>query len=1114
MPDVTPSSPLALFQSAWSVAARRDVVHLAVPALPGAAAAAAVITASREGNGAVVAVTADPDELEALYTDLRTLLRGDEETEIVLFPPDEAAPGDEIDPELSGTRQAALRRLKDLPGAGAEGASGTGGGAPRGPFLFLTTLGSLLRPIPDPDALGEASIALAVDAETPFEALVGKLAANGYERLQQVAEKGEMAIRGGILDIWPLTRPLPVRLEFFGDTVESIRAFDPGTQVSVEQLPDITIPPLSTRAFPCARLAEWLPEGCTVFWLDHDRLRREAEEAALAGAAADAGGDAPRATEPVNPLRAWERVVASVSARHPRRHYFCGEPPPPRTLSMDLDVVPPPGLGDLGEEASHPEVTDLARRRLLAQLAGQAAEGEEVHVFLDTAGSREWLARELGEDTPVNFVRGVLSGGFLLPSKRLSVLAQSDLYAVRKRSGYRTVPPSVASLGGRLDTPADLSPGDLVVHVDHGVGRFLGTTEIEIGGQRSEVFTIEYADGAKLHVPVSQVHLLSRYIGLGGARGVRLHSLGGKRWTREKTAAERAVIDLAASLLETQARRAACPGIAFDIEPGWMEPFEAAFPFRETADQLRVIAEVKEDMAKPRPMDRLICGDAGYGKTEIAIRAAFIAAMNGRQTAVLVPTTILAEQHYGSFRERMGGYPLRIDVLSRFRTPSERARTLGDLASGRVDIVIGTHALLQPGVRFRDLGLVILDEEQRFGVAHKERLKQVRALVDVLTLSATPIPRTLYLSMTGARDLSLLQTPPLERLPIETRLVRDSDSEIRTAILREMRRNGQVYYLYNRVLTIGLARERLARVVPEARVIVAHGQMPPGELADAMRRFERGDADVLLCTTIAGSGIDIPRANTILIDRADRFGMADLYQLRGRVGRSSHKGFACLLLPPHGHLDSDARERLAALQRHGGLGGGFNLAMRDLEIRGAGNLLGAAQSGHIAAIGFALYCQLLRRTVARLKGETPPMLVDVDLQIEGVDFSPGSGDPDSGASLPYAYVEEDAQRMLFHRRIAEASTVGEVRALRTELADRFGKPPPAAVRLLRLAELRVAAAKLGVRRIEAKDGVARIYRHSDRSPFTIRGRLPRLRTGADADARIAALFKVLRRMGE
>jgi transcription-repair coupling factor (superfamily II helicase) len=647
-----------------------------------------------------------------------------------------------------------------------------------------------------------------------------------------------------------------------------------------------------------------------------------------------------------------------------------------------------------------------------------------------------------------------------------------------------------------------------VVHVDYGIGRFLGSTEVEVNGQRSEVFSLEYAGGAKLHVPVSHAHLLSRYVGVAGHK-IKLHALGGRRWTKEKTDAERAVIDLASSLLETQASRSIMGGVAFDVEPAWMHEFEAAFPYQETPDQERVIAEVKRDMGAPRPMDRLICGDAGYGKTEIAMRAAFIAVMNSRQVAVLVPTTVLAEQHFEVFSDRMSAYPIRIEVVSRFHHDVRRKQILADAAEGKVDILIGTHALLADGVTFQNLGLLIIDEEQRFGVTHKEKLKQVKQTVDVLTLSATPIPRTLYMSMTGARDLSLLQTPPRERLAVETKVAHDTDNVIRNAIRQELNRNGQTFFLYNRVRTIHLMRQRIRELVPDARIEIAHGQMASPTLARVMREFEAGEIDVLLCTTLVENGLDIPRANTILIHRADRFGIADLYQLRGRVGRSSQKGFAWLLLPDSGLVDADARQRIAALQKHSGLGAGFNLALRDLEIRGAGNLLGAAQSGHIAAIGFGLYCQLLRRTIARMKGESPPLMVDVDVSLDFLDFSPGTVDLENAACLPYAYIEDEGHRLIIHRRIAEAVSLNEVKALRDELTDRYGKPPTPALRLLRITELRILAAQKKIGRIETSDGKIYLYPAATRAPININNRIPRL-TGKNADGKLACVIKTVR----
>ena len=669
-----------------------------------------------------------------------------------------------------------------------------------------------------------------------------------------------------------------------------------------------------------------------------------------------------------------------------------------------------------------------------------------------------------------------LSGGFELPG--LVVVSKADRVFAKRKTHFRR---SAAPAGARIGDFEELDPGEYVVHAEYGVGRYVGSSEIMVDGRRSEVFTIEYADGGKLHVPAAHAHLLSRYIGVKGEK-VRLHRLDGKRWAKDRRDAQRAVTDIAASLLETQAKRETTPGFAYDVACEGLDAFEAAFPYEETPDQAAAIAAVKADLAKTRPMDRLVCGDAGYGKTEVAMRAAYIAAMNGKQVAVLAPTTVLAEQHFETFTSRFDGTPIRIESVSRFQSGATHGGTFGRLASGACDIVIGTHALLSHRIRFRDLGLIVIDEEQRFGVRQKEFLKAVRATADVLTLSATPIPRTLYLSMTGARDLSLLRSPPRERVAVDTRIMRDSDETVRSAIAAELARGGQVFFLHNRVGTLGRVEKRLKAVCPEARIVSAHGRMDSKTLARKMREFERGEFDVLLSTTIVESGIDIPRANTILVDRADMFGMADLYQLRGRVGRSSRQGFAYFLLPPSGIVDSDARERLSALKRHGGLGGGFGLAVRDLELRGAGNLLGSQQSGHIAAVGFGLYCQLLKRTIAMMKGEKVRDVVDVKLNL---DFDCGR--------IPYDYIEEDSQRLGLMRRFAEAQSARDVKILSDEMRDRFGPPPPEAALFVKAAALRVACAAAEIESVDAKDSRAVLYKKGSREIFrvmTLRGKSP------------------------
>ena len=751
---------------------------------------------------------------------------------------------------------------------------------------------------------------------------------------------------------------------------------------------------------------------------------------------------------------------------------YTGDPAPAGVPTYDFQTTSLPGFAELGaDEAHHPELFDAARKRLDQHIAAATSRGDLVLRLDDLSGGFELAGvGDRGQPTP----------NLLVVTKSDRVFAKRTRHASnlkRQTSNFAT--------GPRLSDFDDLEPGEYVVHVDYGVGRYIGSSEILVDGRRSEVFTIEYADGGKLHVPAAHAHLLSRYVGVKG-EAVRLHRLDGKRWEKDKKDAQKAVADLAAALLETQAKRETVPGFAYDVHCDGREAFDAAFPYEETADQLAAIAAIEKDLAATKPMDRLVCGDAGYGKTEVAMRAAFIAAMNGKQVAVLAPTTVLAEQHFETFTSRFDGTPIRIESCSRFQSAGTHAGTFQRLATGACDIVIGTHAILSSKICFRDLGLIIIDEEQRFGVRHKEHLKRLRATADVLTLSATPIPRTLYLSMTGARDLSLLRSPPRERVAVETRIVRDSDETIRTAIESELLRGGQVFFLHNRVSDIGRVEKRLSallgaesRHLPSTpttirrtpRIVVAHGQMDSRTLAKKMRDFERGEYDILLSTTIVESGIDIPRANTILVDKADTFGLADLYQLRGRVGRSSKQGYAYFLLPPSGSVDSDARERLAALKRHGGLGSGFNLAVRDLELRGAGNLLGSQQSGHIAAVGFGLYCQLLQRTIALLKGEKVKAVVDVKLNL---DFA--------NPRLPYDYIEEDVQRLSLMKRFAEAQDVRVVKALKAEMKDRFGPLPPEAEEFVRIAELRVVCANAGVEHVDVKGQRAVFYRVGDPRP--------------------------------
>jgi transcription-repair coupling factor (superfamily II helicase) len=629
---------------------------------------------------------------------------------------------------------------------------------------------------------------------------------------------------------------------------------------------------------------------------------------------------------------------------------------------------------------------------------------------------------------------------------------------------------------------------------------------------------IEYApanpgdEPPKLYVPVTEAHLVGKYVGAGKAHPP-LNTLGGTRWRKAREQAERAVRDVAAELLQIQAVRESQPGHAFKPDAPWQREFESAFLFEETPDQWRAIQETKSDMEKPKPMDRLICGDVGFGKTEVAIRAAFKAVMDGKQVAVLVPTTVLAQQHFNTFRERLADYPIRIELLSRFRTRRQQQRVVKDLAHGGVDMVIGTHRLIQNDILFKDLGLVVIDEEQRFGVLHKEKFKRLRTQVDVLTLSATPIPRTLYLALTGARDMSTIQTPPHDRLPVETIVTQFDERVIRDAIQRELNRGGQVFFLHNRVMTIQAMADRLKRLLPHARLVIGHGQMDADELEAVMTQFVNGKADVLLSTTIIESGLDIPNANTIIIDRADRFGLSDLYQLRGRVGRYKHQAYAYLLLPRHVSLLTDVRKRISAIRQYSTLGSGFKIAMRDLEIRGAGNLLGSEQSGHITAIGFELYCQLLKQSVSALKGEKVKPRVEVSVKLDFLDTENVKREEVNHASrithhasLPHTYVTEPQHRIEIYRKLAQAADKSALESLQTEMRDRFGPLPPPAELLLLVAELKILASEKSVTMIEVKADKLMLTRHGDF--ITLGGKFPRL-TKKEAKARLKEIKRLL-----
>jgi transcription-repair coupling factor (superfamily II helicase) len=807
---------------------------------------------------------------------------------------------------------------------------------------------------------------------------------------------------------------------------------------------------------------------------------------------------------------------------------------------------------DIGEFAAGDlALAEAKRAQFIERLKEWRANNTRVVIYFQTEGEIERF-REImaGATEGVDFVEGTLQRGFCFPAANLVVLSAAELFgrfAVHARRHLRRAERNRVQIDF-----SELNEGDLVVHLEHGIGRFLGllkiarstgfqpvgaagvspadsasspqrvrpvadkmladpTHKMSVQHEQQEVLGLEFADEARLYVPLEQAYLVSRYVGA-GKKSPPLSSLGDGKWARAKIKAAASIFDYAGKMLAIQAERQMHPGYAFAPDTKWQAEFERSFPFRETPDQMKAIINTKIDMERPRPMDRLICGDVGFGKTEVAVRAAFKAVMAGKQVAVLAPTTVLGQQHFDVFRQRMLDYPVRIEMLSRFRSQSEQKKVLQLLREGGVDIVIGTHRLISGDVVFKDLGLVVIDEEQRFGVLHKEKFKELFKLVDVLTLSATPIPRTLYLSLVGVKDMSTIETPPLNRLPVETVVSAYDERIIRTAIDRELERQGQVFFLHNRVATIEPARDRIVHLCPQSRVEIGHGQMDADELEAVMARFVAGKTDVLVCTTIIESGLDIPNANTIIIDRADQFGLADLYQLRGRVGRAEHKAYAYLLLPREMMTIGAARKRISAIKQYSSLGAGFRIAMRDLEIRGAGSILGTAQSGHIVAVGFDLYCQLLKQAVTQLKGEKPRLRLDVDLQLDFVvtneaEFVPATKTRSGGlqsakalgkaplleripAFIPVAYVSDPALRIRAYRNVAEVTSQEQLDRLRRDWRDRFGPLPPAVDNLFALIKIKLAAAESGVSRVEVRERKLMLTRHGDF--ILVAGKFPRL----------------------
>jgi transcription-repair coupling factor (superfamily II helicase) len=902
------------------------------------------------------------------------------------------------------------------------------------PLVVVATSAALAVPLPAPGAFGAATLRMSVGDSLDRELLLEALASAGYERVDTVVEVGQWSLRGGIVDIFAPTHPAPARLEFFGDDIESIRLFDPTSQRSQAALDELVVLPLETSAQDPgagpADLLAYLPATAVVV-IDSPRVLDE-----VAAAAPD---QAPLGERLAPRQRLELELVAGASG------------PPGFTLETQTVGRYSGRFAQLAEE-----VRGWRREGFRVRLVGaDAHQAEHLRQILREHGLEAVDAVGLGTADGLAVVVGECSSGFAIPALGLIVLTETEMFGARRRTLRRPR----YQRGSPITAFTDLAVGNLVVHDDHGIGRYLGLRTMHVGDRDGDYLLLEYADGNQLYLPVDRLDLISKYLG-GDATAARLDRLGGASWQRVKESVRAALREMAEELLKLYARRAVAEGHAFTSDTAWQREFEAAFRFEETTDQLRAIADVKQDMESNRPMDRLVAGDVGYGKTEVALRAAFKAVTEGMQVAVLVPTTVLAQQHWATFAERFAAFPARVELLSRFRSAAEQKAVVEGLRAGTVDVVIGTHRLLSRDVSFKRLGLLIVDEEHRFGVAHKERLKQFRAAVDVLALTATPIPRTLYMSLSGVRDMSVIETPPLDRLPVETMIRRFDKAVIREAVERELRRGGQVFFVHNRVQSLPSMARLLGELVPDARLVMAHGQMRERELEAAMVKFVSGQADVLVSTAIIESGLDIPASNTIIVNRADRFGLAQLYQLRGRVGRERQQAFCYLLIPADGRVDEQAQRRLRVLQELTELGSGFKLALRDLEIRGAGNLLGAQQHGHIAAVGFDLYSKLLAEAVRELKGEPTATTVEpvVSVNVEGF--------------LPEDYVPEVNQRLALYKRLAGAHSDEEVADLGAELADRFGPLPPPAEQLLDIVRIRVAARALHVERIEAGDGRA------------------------------------------
>jgi transcription-repair coupling factor (superfamily II helicase) len=1108
---------LALRDPALADLTRRAAERPERLAVVGPASARVLVAAALAQAGPLLVVAATGREADDLTAELRGYL-GDA---AALFPSWETLPHERLSPGVDtvGARLMLLRRLTHPDDARL------------GPPLriVVTTTRSLVQPMA-PGLAEVEPVTLTVGAEIDFEGLVARLVDLAYSRVDMVARRGEFAVRGGILDVFPPTAEHPVRVEFWGDEVSEMRMFAVADQRSI---PDIDVD--AVIAVPCrellmtadvreraaklavehprlenavpggvpdmlaklaegipvdgmeallpvlrpgelSSLADHLPAGTPVLVCDPEKVRTRAADLIKTGrefleaswSTAAVGGDAPIDLEELGASGFLQLEDVAAGARaggHP--WWTLSQLSDESAVALDIRSAP--------SARQHSSVAEI-----FAMLRAHVATGGHAAIVTPGTGTAHRICEQLADaETPAGMLEpgaepkagvvGVLRGpqhdGVIMPGSQLVVITESDL------TGNRVTAPEGKRLAAKrrnVVDPLALTAGDLVVHDQHGIGRFVEMTERVVGGARREYLVLEYASSKRgggsdrLYVPMDSLDQLSRYV---GGEAPSLSKLGGSDWTNTKTKARRAVREIAGELVSLYAKRQAAPGYAYGPDTPWQAEMEDAFGFTETIDQLTAITEVKNDMQKPVPMDRVICGDVGYGKTEIAVRAAFKAVQDGKQVAVLVPTTLLADQHLQTFTARMAGFPVTVKGLSRFTDPTESRAVLEGMKDGSVDIVIGTHRLLQTGVTWKDLGLVVVDEEQRFGVEHKEHIKSMRTHVDVLTMSATPIPRTLEMSLAGIREMSTILTPPEERYPVLTYVGPHDDKQVAAALRRELLRDGQAFYIHNRVRSIDQAAAKVQALVPEARVVVAHGQMPEEALERTVEGFWNRDYDILVCTTIVETGLDISNANTLIVERADTFGLSQLHQLRGRVGRSRERGYAYFLYPPEMPLTETAYDRLATIAQNNELGAGMAVAMKDLEIRGAGNVLGAEQSGHVAGVGFDLYVRLVGEAVeayrAAADGKTvataeEPKDVRIDLAVD--------------AHLPPDYIASDRLRLEGYRRLAAAHDDAGVDAVIDELVDRYGPLPKPALRLVAMARLRLLCREYGVTEVSGVSG--------------------------------------------